>query len=117
MLIWQLVGQWIAYLEHGAEFSNANLVTVGLYYVVFMVVDLLAATCGFLLERRENWKLIWWLLLQRFGYRQMMYYVVVRSISAALRGTFVGWSKLERTGTVNVAYTLGAGTSKPVQTV
>jgi hypothetical protein len=68
-----------------------------------MVVDLLAATCGFLLERREDWSLLWWLLLQRFGYRQLMYYVVVRSISTALRGTFVGWSKLERTGTVNVA--------------
>jgi cellulose synthase/poly-beta-1,6-N-acetylglucosamine synthase-like glycosyltransferase/peptidoglycan/xylan/chitin deacetylase (PgdA/CDA1 family)/spore germination protein YaaH len=108
MLIWQLIGQWIGYLEHGAEFSDANLVTVGIYYVVFMVVDLLAALCGFLLEKRENWKLIWWLLLQRFGYRQMMYYVVVRSISAALRGTFVGWSKLERTGTVNVEYTRDA---------
>jgi hypothetical protein len=70
-----------------------------------MAVDLLAAMCGFLLEKRENWNLIWWLLLQRFGYRQLMYYVVVRSISAAFRGTFVGWSKLERTGTVNVEYT------------
>lgn len=104
MLIWQLLGQGIAYLEHGAEFSNANLVTVGIYYAIFTVVDLLAACCGFLLERRENWRLIWWLLLQRFGYRQLMYYVVVRSISTALRGTFVGWSKLERTGTVNVEY-------------
>jgi len=115
MLIWQLIGQWIGYTEHGAEFSDANLVTVGIYYVVFMVVDLLAALCGFLLEKRENWKLIWWLLLQRFGYRQMMYYVVVRSISAALRGRFVGWSKLERTGTVNVEYRLAQPASEPVQ--
>jgi peptidoglycan-N-acetylglucosamine deacetylase len=104
MLIWQLLGQGMAYLEHGAEFSNASLGTVGIYYCVFMAVDLLAAMCGFLLEKRENWNLIWWLLLQRFGYRQLMYYVVVRSISAAFRGTFVGWSKLERTGTVNVEY-------------
>ena len=60
--------------------------------------------CGFILEKKENWNLIWWLLIQRFGYRQLMYYVVVRSISTALRGTFVGWSKLERTGTVNIEY-------------
>ena len=104
MLIWQLLGQGMAYLEHGAEFSNASLTTVGVYYCIFMVVDLLAATCGFLLEKEEDWRLILWLLLQRFGYRQLMYYVVVRSISAALRGRFVGWSKLERTGTVNVEY-------------
>ena len=100
LLIWQLVGQWIAYAQHGSEFSNVDLITVGIYYVVFIVVDLLAATFGFLMERGEDWSLLWWLPLQRFGYRQLMYYVVVRSISAAIRGAVVGWGKLERTGTV-----------------
>jgi cellulose synthase/poly-beta-1,6-N-acetylglucosamine synthase-like glycosyltransferase/peptidoglycan/xylan/chitin deacetylase (PgdA/CDA1 family) len=100
LLIWQLVSQWIAYAQHGSEFTNTDLVTVGIYYVVFIVVDLLAAMFGFLMERNENWSLLWWLPLQRFGYRQLMYYVVVRSISAAIRGAFVGWGKLERTGTV-----------------
>jgi hypothetical protein len=56
------------------------------------------------MERRENWNLLWWLPLQRFGYRQIMYYVVVRSIITAIRGPSVGWGKLERTGTVNVAH-------------
>ncbi|HEY0105188.1 MAG TPA: glycosyltransferase, partial [Rhizomicrobium sp.] len=101
LLIWQLIGQWIAYAQHGSEFSNADLITVGVYYVVFIVVDLLAATFGFLMERGEDWRLLWWLPLQRFGYRQLMYYVVVRSISAAIRGAVVGWGKLERTGTVS----------------
>ncbi|MBS0472812.1 MAG: glycosyltransferase [Proteobacteria bacterium] len=100
LLIWQLISQWIAYAQHGPEFSNTDLVTVGIYYLVFVAVDLLAAAFGFLMERRENWNLLWWLPLQRFGYRQLMYYVVVRSISAALRGAVVGWNKLERTGTV-----------------
>ena len=104
LLIWQLLSQWIAYEQHGAEFSNTDLVTVGIYYVVFVVVDLLAATFGFLMERNEQWRLLWWLPLQRFGYRQLMYYVVVRSISTAIRGGFVGWGKLERTGTVKVAH-------------
>jgi cellulose synthase/poly-beta-1,6-N-acetylglucosamine synthase-like glycosyltransferase/peptidoglycan/xylan/chitin deacetylase (PgdA/CDA1 family) len=102
LLIWQLFWQWIAYLQHGAEFNNADLVTVGVYYIVFVVVDLLAAVFGFLMERNEKWTLILWLVLQRFGYRQLMYYVVVRSISTAIRGPFVGWGKLERTGTVKV---------------
>ena len=100
MLVWQLLTQWVAYIQHGSEFSNDNLVTVGLYYCVFMLVDLAAALFGFLMERRENWSLLWWLMLQRFGYRQLMYYVVMRSISTALRGAVVGWGKLERTGTV-----------------
>jgi cellulose synthase/poly-beta-1,6-N-acetylglucosamine synthase-like glycosyltransferase len=100
LLIWQLISQWIAYSQHGAEFSNADLITVGIYYIVFVVVDLLAALFGFVMEKGEQWSLIWWLPLQRFGYRQLMYYVVVRSISAAIRGAVVGWGKLERTGTV-----------------
>ena len=104
MLIWQLVTQWVAYVQHGSEFSNDNLVTVGIYYCVFMLVDLVAAVIGFLMERRENWSLLWWLMLQRFGYRQLMYYVVMRSISTALRGAVVGWGKLERTGTVRTKH-------------
>ena len=110
LLVWQLISQWIAYSQHGAEFSNDNLVTVGIYYCVFMGVDLLAAIYGFLLERRENWSLLWWLMLQRFGYRQLMYYVVVRSITTALRGAFVSWGKLERTGTVKPRPELQRGT-------
>ena len=104
LLVWQLVWQGLAYLEHGAEFTNNDLITVGIYYVVFVVVDLLAAIFGFLMEKGEDWNLLWWLMLQRFGYRQIMYYVVVRSIVTALRGPFVGWGKLERTGTVTARH-------------
>ena len=103
LLVWQLVGQWINYEQHGAEFQSGDLRIVGIYYCVFILVDLLAAAIGFLMERREDWSLLWWLMLQRFGYRQLMYYVVVRSIATALRGPFVGWGKLERHGTVRVA--------------
>ena len=75
----------------------------GLYYVVFILVDLLAAMVGFVMEKGEDWRLLWWLPLQRFGYRQIMYYVVVRSLWTALRGPFVGWGKLERHGTVKAS--------------
>ncbi len=100
LLVWQLAGQWISYRQHGAEFQSNDLRTIALYYGVFLAVDLLAAAIGFVMEKREDWKLLWWLMLQRFGYRQIMYYVVIRSIVAALRGPFVGWGKLERQGTV-----------------
>lgn len=100
LFIWQVIGAALNYLQHGAEFNSANVTKIGIYYCVFMVVDLLAAMVGFLMETREDWSLLWWLMLQRFGYRQLMYYVVVRSIFAALRGPSVGWGKLERAGTV-----------------
>jgi len=49
---------------------------------------------------REDKKLLFWLLLQRFVYRQLMYYVIVKSLIFAVRGSLVGWGKLERKGTV-----------------
>ncbi len=55
---------------------------------------------GFLLERREEWSLLIWLPLQRFWYRQLMYYVAVKSTLIAIRGQAVGWGKLERKATV-----------------
>jgi cellulose synthase/poly-beta-1,6-N-acetylglucosamine synthase-like glycosyltransferase/peptidoglycan/xylan/chitin deacetylase (PgdA/CDA1 family) len=103
LLVWQLFSQWLNYEQHGAEFTGGDLKTVGIYYCVFMVVDLVAAIFGFLMEKGEDWSLLWWLMLQRFGYRQLMYYVVVRSIATAIRGPFVGWGKLERAGTVKAS--------------
>jgi hypothetical protein len=44
-----------------------------------------------------------WLIPQRFGYRQIMYYVVIKAVVQALRGPRVGWSKLSRSGQVDVA--------------
>jgi peptidoglycan-N-acetylglucosamine deacetylase len=104
LLVWQLAGQWIAYKQHGAEFTDTDLKLIGIYYAIFIAVDLLAALVGFAMEQREDWRLLLWLPLQRFGYRQLMYYVVLRSIATALRGPFVGWGKLERHGTVKTSH-------------
>jgi cellulose synthase/poly-beta-1,6-N-acetylglucosamine synthase-like glycosyltransferase/peptidoglycan/xylan/chitin deacetylase (PgdA/CDA1 family) len=100
MLLWQLLWQGAAYLEHGAEFNNDSLIKVGIYYGLFVLLDLAAAGFGFLIEGNEDKRLLVSLPLQRFGYRQLMYYVVVRSIFTALKGAVVGWGKLERTATV-----------------
>jgi len=100
LLLWQLIGEYINYAQHVGTYTGDNLRIVGIYYVIFIVVDILAAMVGFLMEKGEDWRLLWWLPLQRFGYRQIMYYVVLRSLWTALRGPFVGWGKLERHGTV-----------------
>jgi cellulose synthase/poly-beta-1,6-N-acetylglucosamine synthase-like glycosyltransferase/peptidoglycan/xylan/chitin deacetylase (PgdA/CDA1 family) len=100
LLVWQLLAEYINYSQHVGTYTGDNLRIVGIYYVIFIVVDLLAAMAGFAMEKGEDWRLLWWLPLQRFGYRQIMYYVVVRSLWTAARGPFVGWGKLERHGTV-----------------
>jgi len=100
LLLWQLIGEYINYAQHVGTYTGDNLRIVVIYYLIFIVVDVLAAVVGFVLETGEDWRLLWWLPLQRFGYRQIMYYVVLRSLWTALRGPFVGWGKLERHGTV-----------------
>ena len=52
------------------------------------------------MERRAPWADLGWLPVQRFGYRQLMYYVVLKSVIAALTGLVVGWGKQERKATV-----------------
>jgi hypothetical protein len=68
-----------------------------------LLIDWVSASFAFLLERRERWSLLWWLFLQRFCYRQVMYYVMIKSVAMAIRGPVVGWGKLERKATAEAA--------------
>lgn len=86
--------------QHPSEFSTDIVARTMFFYAVFVAVDLAAAVLAFVLERKEDWRLLLWLPLQRFVYRQLMYYVVLKSMVTALRGTLVGWGKLERKATV-----------------
>ncbi len=99
-LIVQIGRSLTDYLQHGDQFNSENLLITASYYAVFMAVDLMAASIAFFLEKKEDRSLLWWLVLQRFGYRQIMYYVVVKSVLKALQGRIVGWGKLERKATV-----------------
>lgn len=69
------------------------------FYLVFLLVDFAASLYSFRLEK-ENAGPLAWLFLQRVVYRQLMTYVVVKSIISAIKGIAVGWNKLQRTGSV-----------------
>ncbi len=99
-LLLQIVRTFTDFLQHGEQFNSVNLEITLTYYAVFMAVDLCASAIAFELEKAEDRSLLWWLVLQRFGYRQVMYYVVVKSVLRAMQGRVVGWGKLERKATV-----------------
>jgi cellulose synthase/poly-beta-1,6-N-acetylglucosamine synthase-like glycosyltransferase len=88
------------YNHHPAQYSTDALWRVLFYYTLFVTVDYLAAILAFSMERKEDWFLLIWLFWQRFFYRQLMYYVAIKSTLASLRGVMVGWGKLERKATV-----------------
>jgi len=73
-----------------------------MYYGLFLAVDLAAAALAFVLEKNEDWRLLPWLPLQRFFYRQLLYWVAIQAALSALRGGRVGWGVLERKATVRV---------------
>ncbi len=101
-----LVSFAITYLDvqaHGWAQTSHDVYTMLAFWIVFTAIDLLAATIAFALERRERWRLLWLLIPQRIGYRQVMYYVVLKAIAQALRGPMVGWGKLQRTGRVQAS--------------
>jgi cellulose synthase/poly-beta-1,6-N-acetylglucosamine synthase-like glycosyltransferase len=90
------------YWQHPQEFVADDLWQVLFYYALFQAVDFLAAVLAFTLEKREDWRLLWLVFLQRFVYRQVMYYVAIRAVLDSLRGGHIGWNKLDRSASVRV---------------
>lgn len=101
MFVWTLVNYLIQRIEHPHEFLASHFSEVVFYYLFFLAVDLAAASVGFLFERGEDWRLLALLPIQRFGYRQLMYSVMLKSVKNAVKGAMVGWNKLERKATVS----------------
>jgi poly-beta-1,6 N-acetyl-D-glucosamine synthase len=102
-LIWRLIAVSLQMLQHEDQYDPDSLRKVLIYYLVFLLIDLGSATLALMMERREKWRLAPLLLLQRFGYRQLMYWVVLKALFTAAIGPLVGWGKLERKATVRTA--------------
>jgi cellulose synthase/poly-beta-1,6-N-acetylglucosamine synthase-like glycosyltransferase/peptidoglycan/xylan/chitin deacetylase (PgdA/CDA1 family)/spore germination protein YaaH len=78
--------------------GNWKIVIV--YYFGFFFFELLTGFLAYGLEGVAAWDL-GLLFFQRIYYRQLMLYVLVRSLLYAVRGRLVGWGKLERKASVS----------------
>ncbi len=99
VLLWNIGSALFDKLQHELPFWNENMVRVGVFYALFVLVDWFYSLLAFLLEREDK-KLLLLTFIQRLIYRQLMYIVLFRSISRALTGITVTWGKLERKATV-----------------
>lgn len=86
--------------QHPLEGASSNLIPILFYYLLFLTVDYLTSALAFILERKEDWKLLVVLFFQRLFYRQFIYFVAIKSVVAVLKGGLVGWGKFERKGMV-----------------
>jgi peptidoglycan-N-acetylglucosamine deacetylase len=80
---------------------HGNWAQFGSYFLLLLAFETLAAFLALRMDR-GNLRLLPWLALQRFVYRQLMYYVVLKSLVSAIRGSAVGWNKFDRTGTARI---------------
>ena len=79
--------------------TAGNWKIVLVYYFAFFGLELVTGLLAYSLEGVPAWDLFL-LFFQRIYYRQMMLYVLVKSLTYALRGRLVGWGKLERKASV-----------------
>jgi cellulose synthase/poly-beta-1,6-N-acetylglucosamine synthase-like glycosyltransferase/peptidoglycan/xylan/chitin deacetylase (PgdA/CDA1 family) len=84
-----------------AGLFTGNAERIGFYYLIFQLVDLAGAIVAFSFER-ENIAKLWMLIPQRFTYRWLMYYILFKALSKAMKGELQGWGVLKRTGNVKM---------------
>ena len=97
------IGAWLGL----TQFPTSTLLRVGVYWLIFQAADLLAAAAGVHFNgERRYWRLLPLVFLQRFTYRQLLYWIAVKALLTALRGTLVGWGRSVRTGNVELPASL-----------
>ena len=97
-LVVNIINTALQVSQHGWAATSGDLERMLFYWIAFLTIDAICGGIAYWLEPREKSYPVFWLLSQRFVYRQIMYYVVIKALFAAGRGMAVGWGKLERSG-------------------
>ncbi|MBU6266545.1 MAG: glycosyltransferase [Sphingomonadales bacterium] len=100
-LVLSIVGTVVRVFQHGWAQTQTDVLRMAGYWICFTAIDLACGLIAYRMDVREKKFPAFLLLAQRFIYRQLMYSVVIRAVSAALHGVGTGWGKLERTGRMN----------------
>jgi cellulose synthase/poly-beta-1,6-N-acetylglucosamine synthase-like glycosyltransferase len=86
---------------HPDSTNTSDFYRLVIYFLAFLIIDFVASTLAFLLERKEaRQKEDLWLLsqvwLQRFAYRQLFSIVLFKTLKRAFDGRPFSWDKLQR---------------------
>ena len=97
---------------HPDSANPADFQRLVVYFALFMIIDFIASTIAFALERQQpgrkrDFLLLGHVWLQRFAYRQLFSLVLFKTLKRAVEGGSFAWDKLERTATVRQPVTVG----------
>jgi len=71
------------------------------FYLLYYVIDCIIAAMAYKFDKQKfTVKTALYLFVQRFIYRQLLFYVLYKSYKKAIKGELVGWGVLKRTGNV-----------------
>lgn len=99
VLIWKLLSVLTSY----GETAVRDLYEVFAYWFTLQTLELAGVAVALRLDHSKlEWRLVPLLLVQRFGYRQLLAWVAIMTAMSIVKGQLVGWGKLARTG--NVAF-------------
>jgi peptidoglycan-N-acetylglucosamine deacetylase len=94
LVLWGLASLHVTQIPH--LWTAADVQRSVLFFLGFLIIDVMTCVVAFALERHEDWTLLIPVLLQRFYYRQLMYIVLFRSVKEAVSGRPVGWRGVEK---------------------
>jgi peptidoglycan-N-acetylglucosamine deacetylase len=91
---------------HPEASDASSFERLAFFFVIFLLIDFMASSLAFLLERRERGQgedlsLLLHLWLQRFAYRQLFSAVLLKTVKRAIDGKPFAWDKLERTAVIS----------------
>jgi peptidoglycan-N-acetylglucosamine deacetylase len=80
-----------------------SIVQLVVSVVVFIFIEYVSSVVAILIEKqRPKPSLILWVPLQKMIFNVFMYYIAMKSLLAAIRGTTVSWNKLKRLNNVKL---------------
>lgn len=111
MFVVGAISYFIDKYRHPESANPADFHKLVIYFALFMVIDFIASTIAFALERQQpgrkrDFLLLGHVWLQRFAYRQLFSLVLVKTLKRAIDGRSFSWDKLERTATVKQPVTV-----------
>lgn len=97
-LIVGLVDAGLRTVNHGWGIMAHDLTLMVAFWLIFSAVECACGALAYHIDGREGRLPVFRMLAMRFGYRQLLYAVVVHAVASALHGIKVRWGVQQRSG-------------------
>ncbi len=100
-----------SHVHHDTVGLSDNTIEILMYWLGFQTIELVSAGLALALHGdRRAWRLLPLIILQRFCYRQLIYWIAIQTFFAALSGSLQKWGKPKRLGLSDIQATIAQAT-------